>query len=308
MNGTPLSDVAGDIATQRVVSSRLALPIPKIEEYDLGSKNALQRPYTLQTLLPGKNFHALWVELNPQQKVSAVQRVTEIVEKIAVVTMTAAGFVSVSNLTSRRSEIALEQFPVPTDKEAELLFHFAQPSQNLAPPQTPCEHLIDHSQRWQTYEDDIGQADRNKEMWRVMIAVAKALDRRGWLGQRFHLTHGDLFPRNTLAKITDTATVKITGIVDWDMAYFVPKFVALRPASSAWMDASMGKKDEDEVTYEPPIDKHETLKRAFRSAASADLIRFGLSRESAIARKLFKVVTGGLLGTDRRCLALQLAE
>ncbi|KAI4648312.1 hypothetical protein J4E93_004724 [Alternaria ventricosa] len=308
MDGSPLSDVAGDIATQRVVCSHLALPIPKIEKYDLGSKNALGRPYTLQNLLPGKNLHALWVELNPQQKASAVQRVTEIVEKIAAVTTTAAGFVSLSNLNSGRSNIAIEQFPVPTNKEAELRPHFAQPSQTPAPSQTPCEYLIDHCQRWQTYEEEIGQADRNKEVWRVMIAIAKALDRRGWLGQRFHLAHGDLFPRNILAEITGPATVEITGIIDWDMAYFAPKFMALRPPFWAWVGHSMGERDEDVVTYEPTIEKYQALKRAFRSAASAEFINFGLSRESAIARKLFKVVTGGLLDTGRRCLAVRLAE
>ncbi|KAH6852856.1 hypothetical protein BKA58DRAFT_60819 [Alternaria rosae] len=145
-------------------------------------------------------------------------------------------------------------------------------------------------------------------MWRMMIAVAKALDRRGLLEQRFDLAHGDLFPRNIIAEITDPATVKITGIVDWDMAYLAPKFMALRPPFWAWVGDSMGERDEDVVTYEPPIEKYEALKRTFRSAALAKFIKFGLSRESAIARKPFKVVTGGLLGTDRRCLALQLAE
>jgi len=307
MDGPPVSDVAGDIVTQRVISSCLGLPIPKIEKYDLGPKNALGRPYTLQTLLPGKNLHALWLELNPQQKASAIQQITRTVEKIAAVTTPAAGFISLSNLASGRPVIALDQFPVPTDKEAKIRPHFAQPSQSPAPSQTPFGYLIDHCQRWQRYEEEIGRASRNKNLWRITIAVAKALDRRGWLGQRFHLTHGDLFPRNILAKITGSETVEITGIVDWDMACFAPKFVALRPPFWAWVGHSMDERDEDLATYEPPEGKFQTLKQAFRSAASEEFIIFGLSRESAIARKLFRVVNSGLLG-DRRHLALQLAE
>ncbi|KAI4648552.1 uncharacterized protein J4E78_008615 [Alternaria triticimaculans] len=307
MDGPPLSDVAGDIVTQRVISSCLGLPIPKIEKYDLGRTNALGRPYTLQTLLPGKNLHALWLELNPKQKASAIQQITQTVEKIAAVTTPAAGFISLSNLTSGSSAIALDQFPVPTNKEAKKRPHFAQPSQSPAPPQTPFGYLMDHCQRWQKYEEEIGRASRNKNLWRITIAVAKALDRRGWLGQRFHLTHGDLFPRNILAKITGPETVEITGIVDWDMACFAPKFVALRPPFWAWAGHSMDERDEDLATYEPPEGKFKTLKQAFRGAASEEFIVFGLSRESAIARKLFRVVNSGLLG-DRRHLALQLAE
>jgi len=229
------------------------------------------------------------------------------VEKIAAVTTPAAGFISLSNLTSGSSAIALDQFSVPTDREAKLRPHFAQPSQTPAPSQTPFGYLIDHCQRWQKYEEEIGRASRNKNLWRITIAVAKALDRRGWLGQRFHLTHGDLFPRNILAKITGLETVEITGIVDWDMACFAPKFVALRPPFWAWVGHSMDERDEDLATYEPPEGRFKTLKQAFRSAASEEFIIFGLSRESAIARKLFRVVNSGLLG-DRRHLALQLAE
>ena len=69
----------------------------------------------------------------------------------------------------------------------------------------------------------------------------------------------------------------------------------------------MDERDEDLATYEPPEGRFKTLKQAFRSAASEEFIIFGLSRESAIARKLFRVVNSGLLG-DRRHLALQLAE
>ncbi|KAI4957727.1 hypothetical protein J4E86_004866 [Alternaria arbusti] len=307
MDGPPVNDVAGDIVTQRVISSCLRLPIPKIEKYDLGPKNALGRPYTLQTLLPGENLHALWLELNPQQKASAIQQITQTVEKIAAVTTPAAGFISLSNLTSGSSAIALDQFPVPTNQEAKIRPHFASPSQSPASPQTPFGYLIDHCQRWQKYEEEIGRASRNKNMWRITIAVAKALDRRGWLGQRFHLTHGDLFPRNILAKITGPETVEITGIVDWDMACFAPKFVALRPPFWAWVGHSVDERDEDLATSEPPEGGFKTLKQAFRSAASEEFIIFGLSRESAIARKLFRVVNSGLLG-DRRYLALQLAE
>jgi hypothetical protein len=42
--------------------------------------------------------------------------------------------------------------------------------------------------------------------------------------------------------------------------------------------------------------------------ASEEFVRFGLSREGAIARKLFKAVSGGVLHTNQYRLALELVE
>jgi hypothetical protein len=305
--GSTYRYVPRDIATQCVVSSRLAIPIPKIEEYDIHSKNALGRPYTLQNLVSGRSLHWIWLELSLQQKMSIIEQVTEMVEKITAVTTAAAGLVSVNNLAYADPTIALNQFPVPTPEEAKRRPSFAQPSQNAAPHQTPCEYLVDHCERWQKYEKDIAPS-HNKNLWGALVAVTHSLDRRGWLGQHFHLVHGDLFPRNILVEMASSATVKITGIIDWDMACFAPKFVALRAPFWAWKGGFVDEADEDVATYEPPKENYKVLKQAFRRAASEEFIRFGLSREGAIARKFFKVVSGGLLNTNQHHLALELVE
>jgi hypothetical protein len=290
------------------------LPIPRVEGYDLESQNALGRPYTLQTLLPGKDLHWLWSRLNQQQKISAVQQITIIIEKIAALTTAAAGRISVSNLSSQSSGVELDQFLVPSRNEAkrhELLGLSPPnqlPDQRPARHQTPCEYLVDHCERWQGYEKDVLHKSRNQKLWDALIAVAYALERREWLGQEFHLAHGDLFARNLLAEITSPATVKITGIVDWDMACFAPKFVALRAPFWAWRSGYAGETDEDVPTCEPLAEGDKVLKEAFRRQASDDFVRFGLSQEGAVGRKLFRVLRTGLLSTDDRHLALDLVE
>jgi hypothetical protein len=308
ITGPTMRDIPYDVATQHVISSRLGRLLPRIEQYDLGSMNALERPYTLQSLLPGKNLHFVWPVLNQQQRISVVQQITEVIEKIAAVTASAAGLISVSNLKFTSSIISVDQFPVPTCRDTEMRLDSSQPSQNPAPHQTPLEYLVDHCQRWQMYEQEIGDTNENKNLWEALIAIANALSERRYLGQHFHLAHGDLFPRNMLAEVTGPASVKITGIVDWDMACFAPKFVALRPPFWAWAGSVIDERDEDVVTYEPHTEKYKELKVAYRSAASKDFIKFGLSHESAAARKLFRIVSGGLLNTDRCHLALDLVR
>ncbi|KAG9188168.1 hypothetical protein G6011_02091 [Alternaria panax] len=306
--GPPTRCVPRDVATQHIVSTRLALPIPAIVKYDLHSQNALGRPYTLQTLLPGRNMHELWTELNQQQKVSAVQQITVIIEKTAALTTAAAGWISVSNLTSPSTEIALDQFPVPSFRNEKRRKDFRQPSPLPAPHQTPYEYLVDRCERWQRYEKDVLHVRHNDNLWNALIAVVNALDRRGWLGREFHLVHGDLFPRNILVEIASARTVRITGIVDWDMACFVPKFVALCAPSWAWKGGFVDETDDDIATYEPPAKNPKGLKEAFQQKASDEFIRFGLSREGVIARKLFGVLSTGILSYDQRYLALELVE
>ncbi|CAG5169905.1 uncharacterized protein ALTATR162_LOCUS7099 [Alternaria atra] len=308
LTGPAFRHVPRDIATQHIVSSHLTLPVSKIVKLDLHSRNALGRPYTLQTLLPGKNMHWLWTGLNQPQKMSAVQQITVILEKIAAMTSAAAGWISVSNLTSPSSSIALDQFPAPSPGEARRQTSFRQPSQRPAPHQTPCQYLVDHCERWQRYEEDTLQVCHNLKLWDALIAVVHALERRGWLGQEFHLAHGDLFPRNILAEVTSPTTVKITGIVDWDMACFAPKFVALRAPFWAWKGGFVDETDEDVATYESPAEDRKALREGFRREASNEFVRFGLSREGAIARKLFRVLSTGIPSINNRCLALELVE
>ena len=93
-----VNDVDRDVATLRAVGNHLALPVPKVVEYDLGSANAVGRPYMLQTQLTGTNLNYLWRTLNLAQKTSAITELTKTVEKISTLTTSAAGTVSPSNL------------------------------------------------------------------------------------------------------------------------------------------------------------------------------------------------------------------
>ncbi|KAF1842749.1 uncharacterized protein K460DRAFT_290114 [Cucurbitaria berberidis CBS 394.84] len=303
-----ISDMTRDVAILQVVSSRLTIPVPKVISYELNENNALQRPYVLQNRLRGQSLRILMRTLNTQQMVSAVEQITKIIEKIAAVTAPAAGFISIQNLEfPSASHIHIRQYPVPTDQLAARFPGFNQVDEQLASPQTPFEYLVDHCQRWHRYEESIDHHE-NKALWTQLVAIGRSLSRRGWLGDRFHLVHDDLYPRNILAIVTSPTTVEVTGIVDWDMSFFAPKFVAFRPPYWAWMGSHSSERDEDNAIEEPEYEEGILLKNTFKLVASEEFVGFALSPEGVLARKLFYILEGGMLTKGRRILATELVR
>ncbi|KAK1914807.1 hypothetical protein P3342_010796 [Pyrenophora teres f. teres] len=305
LEGPAYGNITRDIVTLQVISSHVSIPVPQVIKYDLGTDNAVGRQFTLQTRLAGKSLHTLWEKLNMPQKLSAMQQVTKRTEKIARCTSPVAGYISESNRDCYSPIIQVDQFNVPTKSEAKRRPQFAQPQTQPAPKQTPHEFLIDQCNRWIAYEATFAHHHHSRFLWAKLAKLIDALQERGWLGDRFHLAHGDLFPRNILAEITGPSTVKITGIVDWDMACFAPKFVALRAPFWGWIH---GEEDEDGAFADSYREEGQLLKKAFRAAASKEYTDFGLSVESAVARKLFRVLQYGLIRQAQRNLALHLLQ
>ncbi|EMD84917.1 hypothetical protein COCC4DRAFT_154622 [Bipolaris maydis ATCC 48331] len=303
------SDIHQDVATLCVLGQRLPVPIPTIKEFDVTEINALRRSYMLQNFIPGESLVKLWHEMNLDQKASAVRQLTRIVEAIASITSPAAGQISFENITSPSSEIKLDQILIPTADQAHL-----HPKLNLlekreAPHQTPCQFLIDCCNRWMRYEALIGPPDGFREsLWYSIIEIIHVLDDMGWLGDRFHLMHGDLFARNVMVEISSRSSVKITGIVDWDMACFVPKIIALRSPFWAWKGIDYDESDENKVAQAPSDRVGKALRTAFLSTASQEYVTMTLEDEGVIARKLYNVVTGGLLTSRERTMAARLIQ
>jgi len=305
LEGPGFGDIARDVTTLQVVSSHISVPVPKIIKYDLGIENALGRQYTLQTRLEGESLSFLWHAMTMPQKLSIMQEITKMTEKIARCTSPVAGYISERNRDCYSSIIHLDQFTVPTEAEAERRPQFPQPTIQPAPKQTPHEFLIDQCKRWIAYEATFGHDHHSRSLWQQLISLIDWLQEHGWLGDRFHLVHGDLFPRNILAKITSPTTVEITGIVDWDLACFAPKFVALRAPFWGWAHTE---RDEDGAFFDPHQAEDKLLKKAFRAAASKEYVNLGLSVESVVARKLFDILTYGLMGHGQRDLAIELLQ
>lgn len=296
-------EVNYNVAVLQVIVSRLRVPVPKVLHYDLSENNPLGRPYVLQNKLSGLCLFDLWESLNAKQQASCIQEMTKTIEKIASVTARSAGFISTENIDFPSSScIALTQFPDPNEQALTSL-PYARSNERPALSQTPFEDLMERCQRWSDWEADLGRPD-NRILWRQIQNVVQCLEARKWLGDRFHLVHDDLFPRNILAVAKNSRTVEITGIVDWDNCFFGPKFMAFRPPYWAWMEDYGHERDEQNATIKLQDSGTAKLRQAFKDAASAEYTRYALSEESVLARRLFYVVWEGMIIQRQRNDAL----
>jgi aminoglycoside phosphotransferase (APT) family kinase protein len=165
---------------------------------------------------------------------------------------------------------------------------------------------MDQCDRWQEYEREYTDC-YHPDVWGAIRAMVGRLDHRGWLGDHFHLVHGDLYPRNIIVKVKSETEVVVTGIVDWDMAYFAPKFMALSPPNWAWSYGCDDGSDDGGVEREVVAYKTD-FKEAFRAAASDEYHMTALSAEGIIARKLFGVLRTGICQTYHREIAIELVQ
>ena len=161
--------------------------------------------------------------------------------------------------------------------------------------------------RWIRHEEHIAfPRSTITALWHRIIDIIQVLEEKGWLGDRFYLAHGDLFPRNILVEVIDDAAVRITGIIDWDMACFAPRFLAFRSPFWAWNGIKFDESYEDGANTGTYDMEGKAIKDAFLNTASPEYATMGLAEEAIAARKLFRIVTHGLLTDKQQELAKQL--
>jgi hypothetical protein len=273
------------VATLKAVGARLSLPIPEVVSFDTSSDNVLNKPYMIQKRLPGQMFTHMMKDLNLEQMKSATERITELVPMITSV-HAAPGDISVRNLKSSIDDRIL------TDK-------ISLPDGDVIPsvPQGSIEHLLELCETWREFQR--ANSYCFKEVWDGFVAISKALERRGFLEGPCVLVHSDLREYNLLAKVSSLTTVEITGILDWDDAFFAPQFVAYRAPFWLWTaeDASTDDLDDEKnASAEPESLADKAVKQVFMDKASADYKRFAFAPETILGRRMYHILRKGIFG------------
>lgn len=69
----------------------------------------------------------------------------------------------------------------------------------------------------------------------VQIAHQQQMEHSTWSPKKkFYVNHGDLHPRNVIARIVNNRKVELTSIVDWGLLNFAPAVVAFQPPYWLW--------------------------------------------------------------------------
>ncbi|KAL1795197.1 hypothetical protein ACET3X_007013 [Alternaria dauci] len=276
-----------ELAILETVSSRLPLPVPKVFSYDLTTTNMCERPFMIQTRLPGQNLRLeLWRQLNIRQKQCVVERITDFAAVIASIEGP-AGNISSENLSRpSTSSICVDTFSTPAYND--------QPTHKPALARKPIDHLLEQCERWRAWERSTGFCF--EEVWDGFAAIARALEMRGFLDGPCVLVHGDLKPYNLLAEVCNETEVDITGVIDWDSAIMAPEFMAYRAPFWLWTPDDMDSDEDEEImaTFEPVEEEGKKLKQVFLKNASEKYKLYAFAPEAMLARRMFFILKESL--------------
>lgn len=284
--GDPHVDLQREVAVLKGLEGQLEVRIPRVVAFDVSTENALGAPYTLETRLRGCSLEdLLGGDASEAQTESAFRQVVRLVEDLARITAPYGGWVTESGECGIDERVSASRLPVR-------LFSFPFEASSLAslPDQTPLTFMLALADLWIEHECASCPDEANLESWAKIKDIVHSLQRRDLLGDAFHLSHGDLAPRNILADVVDESSVEITGVVDWDFACFAPRFCAYRAPMDLW-DGDEGKALES---------CNASLIRVFEETASEDYVRCAFSKEAKIGRAIWSTVRSGMLDEDRR--------
>jgi hypothetical protein len=277
------TDMEDQIAILKTVGARLQLPIPEVVQYDLSSGNAVGRPFMIQKRLPGRSVTDMLKDLNLEQKKCLAKRIIELVSEIASV-HAAPGHISHVNLTAPADgPVYVNKVPVPRGDCAPSI------------PQRPIDHLLEQCEMWRQFQ--IANGFCFHEIWDGFAAISIAFEARGFLDGPCVLVHGDFREYNLLAEVRSPTQVDITGVIDWDGAYFAPEFMAYRAPFWLWISENSSSEDlEDETNalLEPETDDDRVLKDVFLDNASAEYKKFAFAPEAMLARRMYHILRKGI--------------
>ena len=283
-------DMEREVSILKTVGSRLPLPIPKVASYDLTTANIFERPYMIQTHLPGRTLATdLWTKLNMEQKKHLAKEITALVPTIASVEGS-VGDISSQNLYNPPNS------PVHTQT-----FHITSRENKKPEPaliDDPFVYMLGRCKAWSDYENSEGASF--DDIWKSFANITRALDDRGFLDGPCVLVHGDLKIYNILAEVRSDTEAVITGVIDWDTAIIAPEFMAYRAPFYLWTPADMSSDKEDDesvANVELVTDEDRILKQVFVDNASDKYKFFAFAPEAMLARRMFYFLQKGMSGS-----------
>ena len=123
-----------------------------------------------------------------------------------------------------------------------------------------------------------------------LLEVVREMDDFGYFDDdTFILFHHDLEARNIMVQIDDAGTLRITGILDWDRAKFVPRYVSCFPPRWLWCredDDTFDECNGHEIPEDPDMRE---LKELFDQHVGEDFVKLAYPRQYCLARRLFRL-------------------
>ncbi|KAL8936197.1 MAG: hypothetical protein Q9211_004304 [Gyalolechia sp. 1 TL-2023] len=226
-DGGVCQDIENDVALLRYLSDKL--PVPVVKAYSSMSDNVLEKPYSIQTRLPGISLEKVYADLTYEEKLNIIDQLVQLLAKVESIRFSAAG-----TLSATSSSFAVES-PMSS---------FSEGDEELMQDPSVAQYgtgadvkfwLQSHINHWIQKELELDKSFTLSSL-RFLTSMINELDQEGAFKASPHpivLHHWDLEDRNIMVEKI-AGTWKIQGIIDWDAALALPRPLTRRAPDWLW--------------------------------------------------------------------------
>lgn len=295
-----------EVATLQYIYAYSSIPVAPILKYDLTASNPLKNPFVLQTRVAGHDLQSAAQEyptLTQAQKCTIARDLAKIYLQMQNLSSPVPGWIDLGPDSSKEAQkFSVHQFnatfnAVPSPDRDDKFERGPAPSYDSV-----SSFLINQYARWKTdaLPYNILKADYMDRLTRA----AWEMDKLDFLGpNEYTLNHPDLSggPRNIMVYISPTdGSAKISGIIDWDGAAFLPRFASLAPPMWLWNWDKDMERDLDDGDWEegadevPGTEGEREIKKLFEEGVGEEGLRVMYGMSWRLARKLVDFAVKGL--------------
>lgn len=316
----------GDVNILKFVQKYVSIPVPEVIAHDFSENNPLKAQYVIQGRIPGNDLASKalsYPQLNHAQKKMFVEQFCQLLANMQVVQHPYCGRITSGKDDKGETVFAVSPFEagdemIMAERAEDLPFFRSLPfikdfnqkitggdndesDDDLHHDWTPLYFIQTQFGRWEHFLLGMNpNSFKNQDgLLNRLARAANEMAEQGWLEYEYScLTHYDLDPRNIMVDIQPDGALQITGILDWDLACFAPKFVACKPPMWIWNWKDGENENEAEANDVPPTEEQQELKELFEDLLGFDYTWYSFDQHYRLARKLFRFAMFGVMGTE----------
>ncbi|KAL8784049.1 MAG: hypothetical protein Q9195_009199 [Heterodermia aff. obscurata] len=303
-----------EVAILEYVRQKSNIPVATIRTMDYTCGNVLEKPYVLQSRIPGCDVRFLWEGLTFLQRCDIAHELGDYIRTLLSLESPRAGLVEFNNATSTRGDDNFRIVPFEVEVEDDdQLPDESQPKKPSDPTSADSQNTLQVFQflleRWRSsaLATSYGEVDNEVALWDKMSKAVQEMEEFGLFTTKLNcLCHVDLHPGNIMGQIQSDGSFAVTGILDWDEAIFAPKFMSCMPPAWLWDDAVFDEHRVEDDGLDPwpyelrganvtpsTLEKQE-LKRIFEHHAGSQWLRWAYDDSYRLCRGLFRIAREGL--------------
>ena len=305
-----------EVAILEYVRQKSTIPVATINATDFTCGNVLEKPYVLQSRIPGNDVRSLWKKLNFLQRCDIARELGKCIHTLLSLESPNAGLIEFNSVTSTRDSdtFRVVPFDVEVENNDDELADESKPKNLSAPTahgdsQSTLEifRFLFERRRSHALATSCGVVDDEVTLWDKMSNAVQEMEEEGLFTVELNcLCHVDLHPGNIMGQTQSNGSFAITGILDWDEAIFAPKFMNCMPPAWLWDDAVFDEHrfDDDGLDpwpYElgganvmPLTEEKRELKRIFENHAGPLWCFMAYDESYRLCRGLFRIAKEGL--------------